>query len=554
MKLRIKFIKYFLLFILVPVLFTSCEEDFDHPPKKEINLDAIMTLGEIRDLYEGEAIELNGESNVFVVINMDESSGNIYRSLFVQDSTAAINIRLTSTSFFQEGDSVRISLDGTILDSYNGMLQLDNVDPDINIIKQASGKHLTPELVTIADITPEKQGQLIKIENIQFASDDAGVTYANAAAQQSLNRTLMDPEGNTIIVRTSGFADFADELTPEGSGSLIAIVSQFFDDMQLFIRDTDEVIMEDERFEIDLPDGTFNDPYSVAHAIAFNTGNNIWVEGYIVGVMETTADPFEPSFEPPFETPTNVIIADDPEETSIENSLIVQLPFGDVRAAVNLVDNPGNLGKEVKLLGDLETYFGRAGMRSTSDYWMDDDDDNGNGNGNDEPVTSIDEDFQSYDDHDVIDQNGWMAIAQEGERKWICRTHQSNHYAQATAFNSPDPKNIMWMITPSVNLDEIDNPVLEFQSAQAFYTHDGFAVFIATDFDGTNVEEAEWEPLPATLAGEGNPEHTWIDSGVIDLSDYSGIIHIAWRYDAEEPEGKTGSFRVDNVRLYDADK
>ncbi len=551
MKLKPRFIKYFLLLISAPILFTSCEKELDHPPKTELNQDAVMTLSEIRNLYDGEAIELDSGSNVFAVINMDESTGNIYRSLFVQDSTAAINLRLTSTSFFQEGDSVRISLDGTTLDSFNGMLQLNNVDPDKNIIRQASGKHLTPEVVSIPDITPEKQGQLVKLENVQFVSNDAGVTYAYADEQMSENRDLMDIAGNTIIVRTSGYADFADELTPEGSGSLIAVVSQYFDDMQLFIRTTDEVVMEEERFEIELPDGTFDDPYSVANAIAFNTGNDIWVEGYITGVMETTAEPFEPSFEPPFETTTNVIIADDPEETSLSNSLIVQLPFGDVRTAVNLVDNPGNHGKEVKLLGDLEPYFGQPGMRNTSDYWLDDDNDDDNGDDNGDVVTSIDEDFQGYADHAVIDKNGWTAIAQEGERKWICRTHEDNHYAQATAFNSPDPVNIMWMITPPVDLDAIDNPILEFHSAQAFYTHDGFEVFISSDFDGTNVEDADWQTLPATLAGEGDDDHEWIDSGVIDLSVYSGIIHIAWRYEAEEPEGKTGTFRVNNVKLYD---
>ena len=35
----------------------------------------------------------------------------------------------------------------------------------------------------------------------------------------------------------------------------------------------------------------------------------------------------------------------------------VQLPKGDVRAAVNVKDHPENIGKKVSLTGTLELYF-----------------------------------------------------------------------------------------------------------------------------------------------------------------------------------------------------
>jgi len=68
------------------------------------------------------------------------------------------------------------------------------------------------------------------------------------------------------------------------------------------------------------------------------------------------------------------------------------------------------------------------------------------------------------------------------------------------------------------------------------------------------VQNASWESLPATLAGGDDPDHEFISSGVIDLSNYSGIVHIAWRYEGSEPAGETGTFRVDDVQLYDAAK
>lgn len=41
----------------------------------------------------------------------------------------------------------------------------------------------------------------------------------------------------------------------------------------------------------------------------------------------------------------------------------MQLPQGDVRTALNLKDNPENLGKQVNLLGSMEAYFGVCGVK-----------------------------------------------------------------------------------------------------------------------------------------------------------------------------------------------
>ena len=167
-------------------------------------------------------------------------------------------------------------------------------------------------------------------------------------------------------------------------------------------------------------------------------------------------------------------------------------------------------------------------------------------------VTFIDENFQSFADHSAINQNGWSSIAEVGNRVWICRTFQNNHYAQATAFNSIDDVNIMWLITPPINLDAMTSPTFEFESAQAFYTHPGFSIYISHNFDGTNVATADWQPLNATLAGLSDPGNQWIHSGYIDLSLYEGIVHIAWRHEGSHSNGQTGTFRVNIVKLYEA--
>ncbi len=611
----------------------GCEDDPVHPPINEINEDAVMTIAEVRDHYNGEPVEFTGDAMLFATVVMDEHTGNIYRSLIVQDETGGIDLRLTTPSQFSIGDSLRISLDGAVLDAFEQMLQLDNIDPNEAIVRQATEKYMEPQTVEIPDISSNMQAQLIKLEDVQFATQDVGETYAYPDEQMAASRVLMDQDGNSIEVRTSGYADFAGEQTPEGSGSVIAVVSQYRDFMQLYIRTTDEVELDNERFP---PPGEDAELLTIAEIRQmFDEGqttipDDSRLEGVIISDREYENHPGQNAYlmdengdgialrfqnwhslnhghevrvivsnmpialfngllqieqiptgnahsmgEGELPEPTTVTIAElndnfDQYESTLIHIEDVSVPSANAfEGNIQISDGTGNVtlytyawaafaddpvdGGIYNITAIASKYYSpQLLLRSLDDMeYVGDDDDNGEDM---DPVTTIDEDFQDYPDHDVIEGNGWTAIAEVGERKWICRTHEGNHYAQATAFNSNDDQNIMWMITPPVDLDASSEPVLEFLSAQAFHTHDGFSVYIATDFDGSHVQNANWESLPATLAGGDDPAHEFISSGVIDLSSYSGIVHIAWRYEGSEPAGETGTFRVDDVQLYDAAK
>ena len=55
------------------------------------------------------------------------------------------------------------------------MFQLDGVDVDNNIIKQATGKHVTPALRTITTINPDAdRGLLVQFENVEFRTSFHG--------------------------------------------------------------------------------------------------------------------------------------------------------------------------------------------------------------------------------------------------------------------------------------------------------------------------------------------------------------------------------------------
>ena len=95
----------------------------------------------------------------------------------------------------------------------------------------------------------------------------------------------------------------------------------------------------------------------------------VWVKGYIVGFVDGAklADGAKFTAEG-CETATNLLLATNPAETNVENCIPVQLPSGDIRAALNLQDNPDNLGKEVKLYGYVLKYFSVPGLKNVTAY------------------------------------------------------------------------------------------------------------------------------------------------------------------------------------------
>lgn len=235
-----------LLFSTAALLLVGCEKELDSPPRRTLPVGEVLTVAQLRALHTGTAITFSGDSSVYAVVTADEESGNLYKNVYVQDHTGAIVLRLINSGGLYQGDSIRIYLPGTILSSYQGMLQLDNVDVDNNVVKQAVGVQKQPELVTIAQITPAMQARLVKLEGVEFAVSEAcnGLTYADAVNQATVNRTLTDCAGN-VVVRTSGYANFAGQPLPTGKGSIIAVVGQFQTTMQLFIRKVSEVQMND---------------------------------------------------------------------------------------------------------------------------------------------------------------------------------------------------------------------------------------------------------------------------------------------------------------------
>ena len=120
--------------------------------------------------------------------------------------------------------------------------------------------------------------------------------------------------------------------------------------------------------------GTWDKPYTVAEAIANQTGKEVWVHGYIVGSIPADAAKVvleNMTFTAAGASGTNLCIADIPNETNYANCAPVQLPAdSDARTDLNLMNNPTKLGVEVWLKGKPTKYCGAPGLKEISKYTL----------------------------------------------------------------------------------------------------------------------------------------------------------------------------------------
>jgi len=278
-----------LLSLLLIFILSGCNKDPVSPPITPIAAGDIISIDSLKRMYLAGNVDVNINYNlsVYGTVTADEVSGNIYKELFIQDATGGIQISMTSSSQIYEGQKVRVSLNGATITKDNSMLMIDNIDPDRQIIKQEGEEHIAPAIVNIEDllipsgeIFSPYQGRLIQLNNVEFLCNDVWSTWADAIAQFDENRTLTDANGDIIIVRSSGYATFANQTLPRGNGSLIAVVTQYGSTVQLSIRTPEELNMTGTRI---------NDcPYYVKNFEDQNITSGGWSTQNVIGSIDWT--------------------------------------------------------------------------------------------------------------------------------------------------------------------------------------------------------------------------------------------------------------------------
>jgi hypothetical protein len=200
------------------------------------------------------------------VIVANDEHDNVYKSIFIQDSTGGIMLLMDGTSLYQNypvGTFVRVRIQNLFLTDYRRMLQLvASIDTSAGMLVSSGipvplfPKFITalkdnypvvPLLVSAKNLGDSLQGRLIRISNVEFSATDTLQTYADKKNKTGASRSVKFCVGGTIYLRTSGYADFAGIKIPTGNGDIVGVYSVYNYEKQILIRDTSDILLNGRR-------------------------------------------------------------------------------------------------------------------------------------------------------------------------------------------------------------------------------------------------------------------------------------------------------------------
>ncbi|MBR3615906.1 MAG: choice-of-anchor J domain-containing protein [Bacteroidaceae bacterium] len=279
------------------------------------------------------------------------------RGFLMNDGTGSILVYQGSDKGIIAGDAVTVSGTTSV---YGGLLQFGNTA----VVEKTGTATVTHPAVTVMD--GAALDAFIAAPAIQYVEYTGTLTinnnYYNVAVDGATTATgsIQYPQDAIKANLTSG-------AVVKVTGYTIGVSSsKYVNTMAVKVETVGEGGGEPEEPEVP----TETQEYTVTEALAaYVDGKQIpaIVTGYIVGAVKSAPEK-DSQFGPDAAVATNILISDNAETLDYTECLIVQLPSGDIRSALNLVDNPGNYKKQVKVTGSVEKYFKVAGLKGVTAY------------------------------------------------------------------------------------------------------------------------------------------------------------------------------------------
>lgn len=337
-----RFLPVYLL-ALLPFMAASCMEGSWDAPSAETGMGAygnpgiqatnVKTIAEVKALYaeeisSGSLKQVTEPMQIQGIVVGNDEGGNIYNSIYIQDETGAMAISIGQSGLygaFGVGQCVLIELNGLYVGGYGKQPQIgttytnpnkEGATPQVGrmtrytwqehyrLIPAIEGLAATPKEVkwnfNTLDLA-EDCGKLITLKGVElsdangtnvFAPADGSVTLTANCANRII-KGLSD-----VVLRTSTYADFANQVLPTGRVDITGVASRYNDTWQILMR-TDKDIQPTTLADDDVPptaqpsgSGTAADPYNVQGIIeamkdlasGSTTDKEYYVHGYITKI------------------------------------------------------------------------------------------------------------------------------------------------------------------------------------------------------------------------------------------------------------------------------
>ena len=186
-------IKSKLILILgVLILFgvTAClDHDFDEPPIviNELPFSANSDILTLKSKYvPGAFTTINDDLLIHAIVVADDRSGNFYKKIVVQDSSAGIEILINRTGIYNQfpiGMKVGIKCKGLTIGAYNNLIQLglgtyqsgnftnlagiEDLIVDQYIFAGPINQTITPRKIAIGSLATPHLSTLIQLDNVE---------------------------------------------------------------------------------------------------------------------------------------------------------------------------------------------------------------------------------------------------------------------------------------------------------------------------------------------------------------------------------------------------
>ncbi len=157
---------------------------------------------------------------------------------------------------------------------------------------------------------------------------------------------------------------------------------------------------------------------------------------------------------------------------------------------------------------------------------------------------------ENFNDSNLTN-SGWITYAQTGTKLWSVGIYKGDGYAQFSSYGSGQPVNVSWLISPALNMDNQSGEKLYFQSCQDGYVHsleNSLELYVSSDYDGVNFNNASWTKVNFTCPTQDSTKYVYVNSGLIDLSKYTGTLHFAFK--VKGTTSLSGGYQIDNVRVF----
>ena len=268
-----KTMRYILSAAVVAATLTACESYTAPEPEFPVyDWEANMTIAELRSKHEitnpsQKPQKVEEDWIIKGVITGDDESGNIYKSLYLQDETGGINLAIDQVNMYNimpVGQTVFVKLKGLYFGDYRGGYQIGAEDAGemgrwdwsweafkdpttgeypYTQYYQSGVPHMSQvpaptEIASKNDLTMDKTCTLVTLKNVTF---DNGGTATWAVKEENTNQNLKFADGTTMIVRTSGYSNFYADTIPEGTGDVTGILSIYGSTYQLLIRSREDI-------------------------------------------------------------------------------------------------------------------------------------------------------------------------------------------------------------------------------------------------------------------------------------------------------------------------